>query len=157
MRMAKNKQRKKKKLFNQKQGQDDEMAQPLASYAPEEQDSSDDDDDMPPLIPADNWEPCLGAADEVTQVPSKAVCELTGAMMCDPVMTPDGHLFERAAIEDWMTVSASNPRTGQPLTMEQCQPAQQMQEYIQAYQMQMMAACQISPESFEQPREAVAP
>ncbi len=36
--------------------------------APDEDDSSDDDDDMPPLIPADNWEPHLGAADQVTQV-----------------------------------------------------------------------------------------
>jgi len=155
--MAKNKQRKKKKLFNQKQGQDDEMAQPLASYAPEEQDSSDDDDDMPPLVPADNWEPHLGTADQVTQVPSKAVCELTGAMMCDPVITPDGHLFERAAIEDWMTVSASNPRTGAPLSMEECQSAKQIQDYIQSYQMQMMALCEIAPEAFEQPREQAAP
>jgi hypothetical protein len=157
MRMAKNKQRKKKKLFNQKQGQDDEMAQPLVSYAPEEQDSSDDDDDMPPLVPADNWEPHLGTADQVTQVPSKAVCELTGAMMCDPVITPDGHLFERAAIEDWMTVSASNPRTGAPLSMEECQSAKQIQDYIQSYQMQMMALCEIAPEAFEQPREQAAP
>lgn len=152
-RLMKNKSRKKKRIFNQKNSKDD----PSEQVAPDEDDSSDDDDDMPPLIPADNWAPHLGAADQVSNIPSRAVCELSGAMMCDPVQTPDGHLFERAAIEDWMTVSASNPRTGAPLTMDECQPAQQMQEYIQAYQMQMMAACQISPESFEQPREAVAP
>merc|ERR1719446_1404463 len=59
-----------------------------------------------------------------------------------------------------MTVSASNPRTGAPLTMDECQPAAQIQEYIQGYQMQMMAACEIAPEAFEQQRveaERVAP
>jgi len=125
--------------------------------APEEEDSSDDDDDMPPLIPADNWAAHLGAGDQVTQVPERAVCELTGAMMCDPVVTPDGHLFERAAIEDWMTVSTSNPRTGAPLSMEECQPAKEIADYIQGYQMQMMAACEIAPEAFEQPRTQAPP
>merc|ERR1719235_535804 len=151
-RLVKNKARKKKKLFNQKKAHDD----PSLPSAPDEEDSSDDDDDMPPLIPADNWAAHLGAAEGASAIPSKAVCELSGAMMCDPVMTPDGNLFERAALEDWMTVSASNPKTGAPLTMEQCQDASQIQEYIQSYQMQMMAACQIAPEAFEQPREQVA-
>jgi len=155
MRSRKGKNRKRKRLFNQKNSKDDPSAQNGLGEEDDEPDSSDDDDDMPPLIPADNWAPHLGQMDQVSNIPSKAMCELSGAMMCDPVMTPDGHLFERAAIEDWMTVSASNPRTGAPLSMEQCTPASQIQEYIQGYQMQMMAACQISPEAFEQPREEV--
>ena len=32
-------------------------------------------------------------------MPQKAVCQLSGALMHDPVSTPDGYLFERAAIE----------------------------------------------------------
>merc|ERR1719424_2064386 len=150
MRARKGKARKRKRLFNQKNAKDD----PNIGLAPEDSgDSSDDDDDMPPLMPADNWEPCLGAADQVTQVPSRAVCEMTGAMMCDPVMTPDGHVFERVALEDWMTVSASNPKTGQALSMEEITPALQIQEYIQAFQMQMISSCQIAPEAFEQPAQ----
>lgn len=149
-RAMKGKHRKRKRLFNQKNTKEDPN-DAVATAEPEEEDDSDDDDDLPPLIPADNWEPHLGAADQVTGLPSKTLCELTGAMMCDPVVTPDGHLFERAALEDWMNVSASNPRTGAPLSIEQCAPAQQIQEHIQAYQMQMISACEIAPEAFEQP------
>merc|ERR1719401_83683 len=50
-----------------------------------------------------------------------------------------------------MTVSASNPTTGTPLSLAQCAPAQQIQELIQGYQLQMISACEIAPEAFEQP------
>merc|ERR1712190_219133 len=86
---------------------------------------SDDDsdyDDMPPLIPADNWEPLLGAADQ-SGVPCKARCQLSGALMTDPVMSPDGYLFDRAALEDWITTYPSNPLSGTPLQMADCADA----------------------------------
>jgi len=142
----KNKSRKRKRLFNQKSSKDEAV-----QLAPEEEDSSDEDDDMPPLIPADGWEPCLGAVDQVTQVPSGAVCQLTGAMMSDPLRTPAGHLIERAALEDWMTITETCPLTGTPLTIDQCQPAQEIKDYIQGYQMQMIAAAEVRPDLFEQP------
>lgn len=148
-RAARNRARKRKRLFHQKSAK--EQVDPNPPLAPEEPDDSSDDDDLPPLMAADGWEPHLGAQDQVSSIPSKALCELSGAMMCDPVMTPDGHLFERAALEDWMTVSSSNPTTGAPLSLEQCTPAQQIQELIQGYQLQMISACQIAPEAFEQP------
>jgi len=104
---------------------------------------------MPPLIPASGWEGELGQADEAG-VPSKAVCELTGALMHDPVCTPDGHTFDRAALEDWTRTHATNPFSGAPLSMEECQPAPELQGYIQGYQMQMLSACEIAPEAFEE-------
>mmetsp|Transcript_40165 Transcript_40165/g.63763 ORF Transcript_40165/g.63763 Transcript_40165/m.63763 type:complete len:734 (-) Transcript_40165:217-2418(-) len=139
-RAANNIGRKRKRLFNQQ----------IANDEGNPGDSS-DDDDMPPLIPAAQWEPCLGPQDQVSSIPTRALCELTGALMTDPVMTPEGNVYERAALEDWMVVSASNPKTGQPLSMEQCSEAKQIQEYIQTYQMQMISACEIAPEAFEQP------
>merc|ERR1711920_166962 len=98
-----------------------------------------DYDDMPPLIPADNWEPLLGAADQ-SGVPSKARCQLSGALMTDPVMSPDGYLFDRAALEDWITTYPSNPLSGTPLQMADCADAVELKSYIQGYQMQMCAA-----------------
>ncbi|CAE8693924.1 unnamed protein product, partial [Polarella glacialis] len=109
-----------------------------------------DDDDMPALISADGWEGTLGAADEAG-IPSKALCQLSGSMMTDPVSTPDGYLFDRAALEDWTSQHATNPLTGAPLAMDECAERADIQSYIQGYQMQMLSACEIAPEAFEQP------
>mmetsp|Transcript_67254 Transcript_67254/g.121141 ORF Transcript_67254/g.121141 Transcript_67254/m.121141 type:complete len:744 (-) Transcript_67254:51-2282(-) len=109
-----------------------------------------DDDDMPALISADGWEGTLGAADEAG-IPSKALCQLSGSMMTDPVSTPDGYLFDRAALEDWTSQHATNPLTGAPLAMNECAERADIQSYIQGYQMQMLSACEIAPEAFEKP------
>jgi len=137
---------------------DDEEGEPTTAPGEECEDDS-DDDDMPPLIPADGWESHLGRTDEVAGIPSRALCELTGAMMCNPLMTPDGHLFERAALEDWFSLSATNPSTGAPLSLDQCAEANDIQSYIQGYQMQMLSVGQIAPEAFAEPppAEAAAP
>lgn len=105
-------------------------------------------EDMPPLIPAEGWEPQLGACVD-GGLPSKAVCELSGVLMTDPVATPGGHHYDRAALEDWMKNTQTHPATGAPLTMGECEPASELQGYIQGYQLQMMSACEIVPEAFD--------
>lgn len=107
---------------------------------------------MPALISADGWSGQLGSADQ-GGIPSMALCQLSGVLMHDPVATPDGHLFERAALEDWTTYHATNPLTGAPLAMEECREAKEIQGYIQGYQLQMLSACQIAPEAFEEPSQ----
>jgi len=109
----------------------------------------DSDDDMPALIPADKWTGWLGGADEAGN-PSGAVCQLTGALMHDPVATPAGHVFERAALEDWMDAQQTEPLTGAPLHADQVTEATELQSYIQGYQMQMLSACSIAPEAFDE-------
>eukprot|EP00928_Gymnodinium_smaydae_P087570 TRINITY_DN71821_c0_g1_i1.p1 TRINITY_DN71821_c0_g1~~TRINITY_DN71821_c0_g1_i1.p1 ORF type:complete len:758 (-),score=189.29 TRINITY_DN71821_c0_g1_i1:73-2346(-) len=111
---------------------------------------SDSEDEAEHMIGAVNWESSLGRSDEAG-VPSGALCQLTGTLMHDPVATPDGYIYERAALEDWMTTSASNPLTGAPLSMDQCVTPAGLQENIQGYQMQMLSACQIAPGAFEEP------
>merc|ERR1719343_1130944 len=108
----------------------DETAPLLGGEADEEGESEDDEDDMPPLLPADNWEASLGQTDE-TGVPSMAKCQLSGGLMHDPVRTPDGYLFERAVLEDWMLQHPSNPLTGQPLTMLEVASATEVANFIQ--------------------------
>jgi hypothetical protein len=38
-------------------------------------------------------------------------CPLTRCLMLDPVMAPDGFTYERAAIEDWLSVHGTSPVT----------------------------------------------
>jgi hypothetical protein len=145
---AKNKGKKRKRIFGQQSYREKDQA----PQYPDECESDDDseDDDMPPLMPAEGYEMYLGAGDE-SGVPTGALCQLSGALMKDPVQTPDGNLFERAALEDWTLVHASNPVTGAPLDIAQCVQATEMQNFIQGYQMSMLSACMIAPEAFDEP------
>eukprot|EP00927_Polykrikos_kofoidii_P070665 TRINITY_DN67076_c0_g1_i1.p1 TRINITY_DN67076_c0_g1~~TRINITY_DN67076_c0_g1_i1.p1 ORF type:complete len:807 (-),score=148.73 TRINITY_DN67076_c0_g1_i1:324-2606(-) len=151
-RNAKNKSKKRKRLFAMQNTKNKANAQTAADADPggDDEDEESEEEDMPVPISSPNWESALGAADE-SGVPQNAVCQLSGAMMHDPVETPEGHRFERAALEDWMTVSATNPLTGQPMTIENCSTATELQSSIQSYQMQMFAAAEIAPGCFDQP------
>jgi len=42
--------------------------------------------------------------------------------MVDPVVTADGHTYERAAIEQWLRVHDTSPMTGQPLPSKTLSP-----------------------------------
>lgn len=138
---------KKKQPFTMQQAADKENAAPAMLGAPTEADHDSDYDDLPPLIPAATWEVALGVADQ-SGIPSGALCQLSGSLMTDPVASPEGHLFERAALEDWTTQHGSNPVTGTPLQIHECTDQPHIQSYIQGYQMQTLSACQVSPESF---------
>lgn len=105
-------------------------------------------DEMPPLMPGETWAPSLGQTDEMG-VPSMAKCQLTGVLMHDPVQTPEGYLFERAALEDWLAGSLTNPLTGQPLAMSQCVPATNVANLIHGYQLQMLSAGALCPQAFD--------
>jgi len=119
----------------------------------EDEDDEDDDEDMPPLIPVDGWETHLGPTDEAG-VPSAAKCQLSGAFLHDPVSTPEGHVFERAHLEDWTTQYGTNPVTGQPLNVLDCPDATNVQALVQGYQLQALSACHIAPDAFDEPPTA---
>lgn len=156
---AKNKARKRKRMFGMQgkgKGGGAEAGFPGGEAGDEEGESEDDEDDMPPLLPADNWEGTLGQTDE-TGVPSMAKCQLSGGLMHDPVRTPDGYLFERAVLEDWMMQHPSNPLTGQPLSAGEVASATDVASFIQGYQLQMLSACHIAPEAFELPPQPQVP
>eukprot|EP00927_Polykrikos_kofoidii_P069606 TRINITY_DN6514_c0_g1_i1.p1 TRINITY_DN6514_c0_g1~~TRINITY_DN6514_c0_g1_i1.p1 ORF type:complete len:761 (-),score=125.78 TRINITY_DN6514_c0_g1_i1:412-2694(-) len=151
-RNAKNKSKKRKRLFAMQNTKSKVSTQNTAegSGGGEDEYEESEDEDMPVPMSSPGWESALGTADE-SGVPQNALCQLSGVMMHDPVETPEGHRFDRAALEDWMTVSATNPLTGQPLSIESCSTATELQSYIQGYQMQMFAAAHIDPGFFDQP------
>ncbi|CAF3848769.1 unnamed protein product, partial [Rotaria sordida] len=49
-------------------------------------------------------------------------CPITYELFHDPVLTPDGHTYERQAIEQWIRSHGTSPITRQPLSIEQLYP-----------------------------------
>ncbi len=40
---------------------------------------------------------------------SKFLCPITHQLMTDPVVDPDGHSYERSAIENWLKEHSTSP------------------------------------------------
>mmetsp|Transcript_9097 Transcript_9097/g.20602 ORF Transcript_9097/g.20602 Transcript_9097/m.20602 type:complete len:598 (-) Transcript_9097:85-1878(-) len=159
-RNAKNKARKRKGLYGMQRAKKAGVAAVAGGEADDEEEDDSDDDDMPPLIPADGlgWDGCLGPSDEAG-IPSAAKCQLSGQLMHDPVATPEGHVFERAALEDWTTTYGTNPISGAPLSVADCQEAKHIHDLIQGYQLQTISACHIAADAFDDapPPPEIAP
>jgi len=48
-------------------------------------------------------------------VPEEFLCPITGDIMADPVVTVDGHVYEREGITAWLSVHDTSPNTGSKL------------------------------------------
>ena len=69
---------------------------------------------------ADAYPICSGAAEELERdgadgVPAELICPITAELMTDPVVTADGHTYDREAIESWLRRKTTSPLTGEPL------------------------------------------
>ena len=73
-----------------------------------------------------------GSGQQAAAVVSSFVCPITQAVMEDPVMTADGHTYERAAIEQWLASHNTSPLTGLPLSTHELVPNEQLARHIQA-------------------------
>merc|ERR550537_1119659 len=60
-------------------------------------------------------------------------------MMRDPVQTPDGHLFDRSVLEDWVQQNGTDPISGAPLEMKSCIASNELQRAIADYQSKIIA------------------
>merc|ERR1712207_71607 len=60
--------------------------------------------------------------DIVTNAPRELRCALDGKVLCDPVASPQGLIFERASLAQWIHQEGERcPVTGSPLRLEDCQ------------------------------------
>jgi hypothetical protein len=132
--------------------------QPFSMHSTDKAASAEDsDDEMPPLQPVADWSVALGPSD-AAGVPSGALCSLSGSLMHDPVATPEGHLVDRAALEDWTREHHSNPFTGAPMEMSDAREAPEVLKTIETFQMQALSKAQIDREPPPMaPAEAAAP
>lgn len=53
-----------------------------------------------------------GCAGDVAPIPKAFMCPITKEVLQDPVLTVDGHVYERDAIEQWFRWNRTSPMTG---------------------------------------------
>ena len=86
--------------------------------------------------------------------PVALCCSITQDLMRDPVVTCDGHTYERKAIEKWLSAHETSPNTGQTLRHKELAPNVMARGLVQAW-LQEQAWLKEQPQE-EQPRHQVA-
>jgi hypothetical protein len=84
------------------------------------------------LQPMDNQAEVNDKSQKMCEIiPQYCYCTITGKLMVDPVVTPNGDTYERAAIEEWLTKKGTCPVTRTPVTIASLIPNRAMKELIQ--------------------------
>jgi hypothetical protein len=65
--------------------------------------------------------------------PEAFYCAITHCIMTDPVIDPEGHSYERSAIEDWLARSSTSPVTRSALKRDDLIPNRALRESIEEY------------------------
>ena len=65
--------------------------------------------------------------------PNHLLCNISFELMQDPVIAPSGYSYERANIEEWISINPCDPMTRQPLTLQQLYPARSVKDATQYY------------------------
>ena len=68
-----------------------------------------------PTIADTGADTAADGADPSDQHPDLFVCPISLELMTDPVLTADGHTYQRESIETWLTQHQTSPLTGLPL------------------------------------------
>ena len=63
-------------------------------------------------------------------IPKSYICSITQEIMKDPVMCPEGHSYERQAIENWVAVNQSSPITRNRLWLSDLTPNRALKDSI---------------------------
>ncbi|UJR24289.1 hypothetical protein I4U23_027256 [Adineta vaga] len=61
-------------------------------------------------------------------------CPISMELFRDPVLAPDGHTYERQAIEVWIRNNGTSPITRQPLSIEQLYPNRTVKELVDIFE-----------------------
>ncbi|CAK0870691.1 unnamed protein product [Prorocentrum cordatum] len=72
-------------------------------------------------------------ARQMPEVPDEFRCCITKELMEQPVITSDGHTYERRAIAQWFEEHGTSPKTGQELTDKVLRPNHSMRAQILAW------------------------
>ena len=66
-------------------------------------------------------------------IPDSFRCPISGALMQDPVVDPEGNTFDRASIERWLARNPTSPLTRSPLTAGQLKPNRALADSLEAF------------------------
>ena len=61
------------------------------------------------------------------------MCPILQELLRDPVLTVDGHTYERSAIEQWLGEHNTSPLTGLPLASTELAPNAQLLTQIASF------------------------
>ena len=73
-------------------------------------------------------------------VPDDYICPITAELMQDPVSTVDGHIYERAAITQWLKDHDTSPKTGEVLEAKMLIPCHVLRGMIRKFEEERAAA-----------------
>lgn len=84
---------------------------------------------------AKSWPPPIAVPEELdgSDVPEYFLCPITGCLMRQPAMTPDGVTYEFDAIAEWLLNKQTDPSTNQPLQVDQLCPNRTVRSMIEDY------------------------
>ncbi|CAK9068932.1 Hypothetical protein SCF082_LOCUS34620, partial [Durusdinium trenchii] len=74
----------------------------------------------PKVVPAEPPPAKPGLRDIVQNAPKDLRCALDQKLLCDPVVSPGGLVFERSTLARWLQKSGTCPVTGEALRLEDC-------------------------------------
>mmetsp|Transcript_78558 Transcript_78558/g.253974 ORF Transcript_78558/g.253974 Transcript_78558/m.253974 type:complete len:483 (+) Transcript_78558:65-1513(+) len=74
---------------------------------------------------------CVGL--NLIAIPDSFVCSITRSPMVDPVMTNDGHVYDREQIQRWIHQRTTSPNTGLALSSRFLMPVILLKELVEAY------------------------
>lgn len=84
---------------------------------------------------AKTWPPPIAVPESLdgTDVPEYFLCPITGCLMRQPAMTPDGVTYEYDAIAEWLLQKNTDPSTNQELNIGQLCPNRTVRSMIEDY------------------------
>lgn len=86
--------------------------------------------------PVKTWPPPIAVPKEMdsgNNVPDYFLCPITGCLMRQPAMTPDGVTYDYDAIVEWLQNRQTDPSTNQPLTPDQLCPNRTVRSMIEDF------------------------
>lgn len=90
----------------------------------------------PTLAPTASAEAPTLPTPEDLEIPDQFLCAITGELMKQPVATADGHVYEQAAIERWLSTHNTAPMTGLLLPHKGLMPIFALQSLISDFRQQ---------------------
>ena len=82
-----------------------------------------------------SWPPPIAVPDSLEEkdIPDYFLCPITGCLMRQPAMTPDGVTYDHDAIAEWLQNKQTDPSTNQPLTIDQLCPNRTVRSMIEDF------------------------
>ena len=84
---------------------------------------------------AKTWPPPIAVPAEIEDgdIPEYFICPITGCIMRQPAMTPEGVTYDYDALVEWLASKQTDPSTNLPLTPEQLCPNRTVRSMIEDF------------------------